>query len=432
MQRIINFFNEITLYFIGKEDKVSLENRIFNLFSFFVSCTCFVAFLLNVILGLYQPAILTLVLFIIQSATLYFSRVKNNFILVKVVTGIELHILLAINYFINGGKSGPNLILLVAVLFLMVSILSRKTAFLWLTLNLLTLALLFTFEYYYPAYFSNSYPDRFTMFLDVYFSYAMVAIFLTIGILFKKTTHHNQRNKLKEEALVLEKLNKEKNKLFSIVSHDLRSPLSSVKQYLDFIKDNQLEESEKRDIESSLLKATTEAYDMLDNLLFWAKTQMDGAKANFAEVDVKESLKSTILQIKQQAAQKDISVVTNISGIKVWADKDMLQLIIRNILVNAVKFSKPGGTVFFDVIEQNKVAIFVIKDEGVGIPNESKENIFSLNVKSKSGTNKEKGTGLGLALCKEYIDLQNGNISFHSEHNEGTTFYVELPLSNPL
>jgi signal transduction histidine kinase len=233
---------------------------------------------------------------------------------------------------------------------------------------------------------------------------------------------------LETKAIALEKLNSEKTKLFSIISHDLRSPVGSVKQYLNFLKEHDLTDDEKAVIEEGLIKSTNEAYELLDNLLNWAKGQMGGSKPFITRLKVAETLATTLEQIREYAKSKDIIIKDTLSNIEVAGDKNMLQLVIRNLLYNAIKFSEVKGEIEFNVYEENNRAIFKVKDEGVGIGEVEKQKIFSLDVKTQVGTKKEKGTGLGLVLCKDYANLQNGEIWFESELGKGSTFFVSLPI----
>lgn len=427
MEVVNKFLKNTALRFIGDEEEFSLENIIFNMFSFFVCLGCFASMFLNVLVGLYESAIISTFVLLLQSFLLYTSRVKKRFKLVTIITGIELHIVLAFNYFVNGGIDGPTTILFLVVLFLMTSIVANNKAWIWVLVNLVIVGVLFTLEYHFPQAILIGYQNSFSKFFDIYFSYFVVIVLLTTAVLYKRKTYNKQREIAEERAVYLEKLNSEKNKLFSIISHDLRAPLGSVRQYLDYLKENDLTEDERLVIEDSLVKTTKETSDMLDNLLIWAKSQLGGSKVVLADLSVKESLEAVINQIKQEAKIKDIIIVDRICDVKVLADKNMLQLIIRNLLYNALKFSNLKSQVIFEVDTQNQKVIFKIKDSGVGISDADKSSIFSLNVKSSVGTNKERGTGLGLLLCKEYTDLQNGKIWFESEVKVGTTFYLELP-----
>lgn len=428
MSPLAKIYRKAVLIFIGDEERFSLEHRIFNLFLFFVCLTTVFSFVLNITFGLYESAVLTSGVCLFQSIILYLSRVEKRFKLALVLTGTELNTLLAVNYFINGGITGPTGLLFLAVLFIMTSVVSQKNTWLWLFLNLFLMAGLFSIEYLYPEAILVGYDERLFIFTDVYTTYIMVVVLITSGIFYKRRAYEKQKQILETKALALEKLNSEKTKLFSIISHDLRSPVGSVKQYFSFLKEHQLTDDEKAIIEDGLLKSTNEAYELLDNLLIWAKSQMGGSKPFITRLNVFETLATTLEQVKEYAKSKDIIIKDTLGNIEVAGDKNMLQLVIRNLLYNAIKFSEVKGEIEFNVYEENNRAIFKVKDKGVGIGEVEKQKIFSLDVKTQVGTKKEKGTGLGLVLCKDYANLQNGEIWFESELGKGSTFFVSLPI----
>lgn len=430
MSLLLRIYKKANVIFIGDEALFSLEHRVFNLFSFFTCLTAFIGIFINISFGLYESAGLTLIIFLIQSIIHYLSRVKKKFRLSVILTGIELHTLLAVNYFINGGIAGPSTIFFLIAFFLMNSVVANKNTWIWLTLNLLLLAGLFYIEYLYPNSVLVEYNHHSFIFTDIYVSYFTVVVLMTAIILYQKKAYEQQRKNLELKALALEKLNAEKNKLFSIISHDLRAPVGSVKQYLSFLKDHSLTEDEKIIIERGLIKSTNEAYELLDNLLVWAKSQLGGTKSNIAKLNPLKTLASTLQNAKDCAKKKNICLTENIENIEFLGDENLVQIVIRNLLFNAIKFSEDNGSIMFNVYAENNQAVFMIQDNGIGISDEKQKKIFSLDVKSSIGTKKEKGTGLGLVLCKEYTHLQNGTISFTSKLNEGSTFFVFLPISN--
>lgn len=156
---------------------------------------------------------------------------------------------------------------------------------------------------------------------------------------------------------------------------------------------------------------------------------MEGVNVNLVKLDLKEILKSTFAIEQTIAAEKGIRLTDRLkNSISIIADADMLQLIVRNLIDNAIKFTDAGGEimVFADIVGED--CQLMIKDNGMGIPYEQQRDIFSLKASSTFGTKNEKGVGLGLVLCKEFTELQNGKITFESVPGEGTTFYVSFKL----
>lgn len=219
----------------------------------------------------------------------------------------------------------------------------------------------------------------------------------------------------------------------SIISHDLRAPLVNIKSYLELLSANEIENNERPLLENVLLKSTTNALDMLSNLLRWSKSQMSGTNLQLSNVNLLDTLKSTLEMEKLFSSKKEINLTYQISPhINVIADVDMLQLIVRNLISNAVKFTPQNGTVkiIAELIDQ-KCKLTVI-DNGNGISTIKQNDIFSIQANSTYGTNNEKGIGLGLILCKEFIELQNGSIGFESELGIGSSFFIFIPINSNL
>jgi signal transduction histidine kinase len=227
----------------------------------------------------------------------------------------------------------------------------------------------------------------------------------------------------------LEHLNSEKNKLMSIIAHDLRGPLSNIQNYLELVSEYGLEKEEREIVEGDLLKVTQNTLNMLSKLLIWSKSQMDGVVVKLNDVNLKDALKTTLELERMLALKKGILPSCQIDpSITVVADSDMLQLVIRNLMSNAIKFTPVGGSVDLRTeIVMNECKISII-DNGTGIPFEQQKNIFSLKSGSTFGTQNEKGVGLGLLLCKEFTEQQGGRISFESTPGRGSTFFVYMPI----
>lgn len=231
---------------------------------------------------------------------------------------------------------------------------------------------------------------------------------------------------------VTKKMN-DKDKFLSIVAHDLKSPFQALLGTLDFVHQS-AEELSPEEIKTYLQIGNSSAkniYKLLEELLEWSRLslgqiQFEPVKCNFYNETLRaQSFCSTHIN------KKNISVVNNIAPeLHIYADEYMLNSIFRNLLTNAVKFSKRGGTIELNsAIEGNYIKIS-ISDHGIGITNEVNEKLFRLDkLYSTPGTENEPGSGLGLILCKEMVRQHGGNIWFESKIDEGTTFYLTFPLS---
>lgn len=227
----------------------------------------------------------------------------------------------------------------------------------------------------------------------------------------------------------LEGLNQIKDKLFSVVSHDIKEPLTSLKLSLALVKMDKLTQQEFKDISGELEGHLDTTTDFIQNLLQWAKFQLRGEEIKQAAFELVPLLEETIALLKVNFKEKGIIVKKEISSsdLMVFADIVMTQSILRNLLTNAAKFTPQGGTITVHAKEngENKVVISVT-DTGAGIPESNRDKIFTLESIATKGTKSETGTGLGLVLCKEFVEKNNGEIWFDTEQGKGTTFYISL------
>lgn len=226
----------------------------------------------------------------------------------------------------------------------------------------------------------------------------------------------------------MEKSDAEKNKLLSIISHDMRAPLIHIQGYLELLNENELDSKQRPLLEKELLVATNSTMDMLTNLLQWSKSQMEGPSVNLVTINLSEAIKSTLEMGEIQARKKGITFSYHIEPkIIVIADTDMLQLVVRNLISNAIKFTPNGGIININAQLVQHECKITVSDNGRGIEPQKQEKIFSINTEPAFGTNNEKGIGLGLLLCKEFIERQGGRIGFESVFAQGSSFFIFIP-----
>ena len=248
----------------------------------------------------------------------------------------------------------------------------------------------------------------------------------------KRISH--QEKMLKEYAEKLEKQNtilQEKNefgeKIYSIISHDLRGPIYAVAALIENVYTEDFSVEELRYFMQLAYESLNGAGQLLDNLLFWAKSHQEGYQGRPKEVCVKEVADEVVGLLRLQAQQKGLFLENHIEpGTTCWAEKEAVHLIIRNIASNALKFTKKGG-VFLNATHTENSCKIIISDTGIGISSENLTKIFGRGF-STSGTSSEKGSGLGLIITKEFIERSKGTISVSSKVGEGSVFTVTLPL----
>jgi len=231
-----------------------------------------------------------------------------------------------------------------------------------------------------------------------------------------------------EQNKELEQVNQIKNKLFAIIAHDLRGPLSSLQSLIYLIREHDLSKDELDNILDTLDRNIQDNASMMDNLLAWAKAQMNGIQLNQRTFGLSEAAKAVFEQIRFQAGHKDVEIEVQVAKeLSVEADYDIVKLVIRNLVANAIKFSESGDTVVLSAEMSGEYVEVRVKDEGMGIKSEDQNKLFSNEHFTTRGTKNEKGSGLGLNLSKEFVEEHGGSLWFESDYGVGTTFFFTLP-----
>jgi PAS domain S-box-containing protein len=245
------------------------------------------------------------------------------------------------------------------------------------------------------------------------------------------TERKNAESELEEVVKQLNLLNSQKDMFFSIIAHDLKNPFTAIIGHSELM----MMEVQSKDYESVeeiagvILNSSKRAMDLLFNLMEWSKSQTGRHSFNPTPFLLKDVVSEVFALFDQIAIQKHIRIEMDISGeIKISADRNMIATILRNLVSNAVKFANPGGEIKVYTVSEGGSLSVCVKDNGVGMSEEELKKLFSADTPITSlGTNNEKGTGLGLILCKEFVEKHGGKIWAESEKDKGSTFYVSLP-----
>ncbi|MDA3821564.1 MAG: ATP-binding protein, partial [Bacteroidales bacterium] len=250
----------------------------------------------------------------------------------------------------------------------------------------------------------------------------------------KNSILHEQAEELKSQRDALDATNSVKDKLFSIISHDLRSPFNALLGYIDLIKlkyDSYSDKKMKEMIEI-ISDSAANFYNLLDNLLSWSRSQRGTLKLKPQMTNLVNLINNKIELLHFQAINKNIQVECECrtEEILLELDSDLMNIVIQNLLTNAIKFTPIGGKIEVNCTIENKHLIAYFRDNGIGMSEEDAEKLFNPNVHfSTSGTENEKGTGLGMTICKDFIALHHGEIWVESELGKGSTFFIKLPLT---
>jgi len=230
----------------------------------------------------------------------------------------------------------------------------------------------------------------------------------------------------------IEELNNVKDRLFAIISHDLRRPFNNLSSTLRLLVAGSLSVQRIQTIIPLLIKSMASVSELLDNLLQWSNSQLKGETVDYSVFSMNDLVNKQIELFETQALEKKIVLKNEINeDITVFADWNLIDIVMRNLISNAIKFCNASGVVIISGKEQEDRVEISVKDEGIGISPENIDKIFQEKGKFTTlGTNKEQGTGIGLMLCKDFIEKQNGSIGVESKVNEGTRFWFTLPSTN--
>lgn len=435
-------------FLVGEKSAFSIEDRIFHYICIFITIAGVGGFVLNLWLRFSSVLILTSVFIIVVPAvSFYISRFKRRVGTAKIVFTAFAYMLLAILYIINSGLDGPVYIYFMVVM--LWHIFFFQKGHLWaIIINLCLYGCLLVVEYYYPTLINNVYNTRFDRFLDHTFTYSVGAISSFIVIKSILSENLRQRILTDEQNLKLDKVNveltnrmneldlanKTKDKLFSVVAHDIRSFTATIHNLSSLLTIDHFEVSEEKEslYKHHIYNASSNLNDLIDNLLAWSKLQMNTIKVypkNCGLYDVMEETKKLFWHTLKDKA---IDLIFEIDPKHtVYFDSDMLESILRNIISNSIKFTPMGGKIKITSEEKSNVILLKIKDNGVGMEDGLIMDLENHTIAdSQRGTKNEKGSGIGLKIVQEFLEKNNGSLSVKSKIGLGTEITLVLPMNS--
>ncbi|ARV09142.1 ATP-binding protein [Winogradskyella sp. PC-19] len=279
-------------------------------------------------------------------------------------------------------------------------------------------------------------PDK----KDILLVYGLIAglVFMTALLIFsylkgskdskEKKEFSKENKKLITKNAQLEEVNQVKDKLFSIVSHDLKDSISSIKAFLDLLKDGGISKEEFNDLIPELSENANNASSLLFNLLNWSKSQMQNLQPKPELFNIQEVFQIKMSLIEKKVNDKGIILIDESRREFVYADRSMLEIVIQNLITNAVKFTGKGDVITVSNQDYNGKVLICVEDTGIGISEDNQKKLFNAKKNFTTiGTENEKGTGLGLTICKDLVELNDGRIWVESTPNIGSKFFIELP-----
>jgi signal transduction histidine kinase len=251
----------------------------------------------------------------------------------------------------------------------------------------------------------------------------VILLFIFMFIFIKR------KNELDKQRKALAELNEFKDKIFGIISHDIREPLNDVSQVANMLFEKVISPKEISELAPIVNEKISNFQDLMDNLLVWAKSNMDRQKVTLQEFNANEKVNQIIDGIEHLSVKKNIKILNHIDGeLVINSDAKLFVIILRNFLINAIKFSDSGSKILIKMKSSFDYHNISVIDEGIGMSESQLQNLFTKESIHGIGTLGEIGSGLGLTLCKDFAETLGGNISAKSHVSEGSTFTLSLPL----
>jgi len=239
-----------------------------------------------------------------------------------------------------------------------------------------------------------------------------------------------QKADLDDQAQKLNNLNTLKDRLISVLAHDLRAPLSTLRGLFSLLQDETISHEQLLDMIPSVLKKLEYTSDFLDTLLFWINSQMDNFESSAKSFYLKDIVAYEAESYYEQAKLKGITLIDNVPHDAVAsADPNSIRIVIRNLITNAIKFSQQDDTIEIQAIQQDDHNYVIsVKDTGVGMSDDQLSKLFKSKVNSNAGTDNESGTGMGMLFCKDLVEKCSGKIWVTSKKGQGTKFSFTIPM----
>ncbi len=236
----------------------------------------------------------------------------------------------------------------------------------------------------------------------------------------------NAKNEIMKQAEQIRRINRTKDRLYSVIAHDIKSPFANISMLISTLAEGYIDagSEEYEEILQSINSSTQETYSLLLNLLQWTRSQTGDLEIVPESISVEELAANTLRFLSPQADKKEIKLERSVpDGLVIEADQNMMKSVLQNLVNNAIKFTRPGGKIKINARESDHKILIDITDNGIGIPKANLKKLFvDEGQVTTRGTNDEKGSGLGLLLVKEFVQRNQGTISVNSEEGKGTTF----------
>lgn len=372
--------------------------------------------------GLNDLAVLNGITMLAGFSVLYFNF-KHYYTYPAVIVGLIYSLSCATSAMMYNNNMEFYLLLFMGIYFILLN--DFLTLFLFSAVNAVLFLFVFSNPHYLSAYPAVSELHRFIVLLNG------ILLFLFFLYYFKKQAlNHQQQIEEQNKKLVL--MNRNKEKLFAILAHDIRGPINSAGAAFAMVQNKMISKEEFEEISLKLNQQISNVRENVDTLLMWSQSQLNGIKVIKANISMKPLVIKLLSSFEILLESKDLKIDTrDLYDLTAYADEDHLEIILRNLLSNAIKFSFPKGTIMISSAQKDNYAEISIQDFGIGISQENASIILqSHSFYSSYGTLNEKGTGLGLKFCSEFAEKNGGRIYLKSKEGEGSCFTLRVPLAD--
>ncbi|MBK7631580.1 MAG: hypothetical protein IPJ23_12935 [Ignavibacteriales bacterium] len=436
----------------GNDEAFDIQKRIFLLITHISFIIALVGITTNILLGL--DTLLTIVTIFAALVILYFHiRVKNSHLDLKYAIGFFIISVITLSclWFFNGGYNGNNSVLIFVYFIVTITILPPKHRMLSFFIYAVMILILITLQYLYP-HTIVPYQNEGQRYIDLvlgYFLYIVLAYNIQNTILKNYDIEHARvkiksdqlsqliqqlsttNQQLEESIKRVEELNASKDRFITVLSHDLRSPFQGLLGITKTLEANysSFSDEEKQFYITQINHSLDKLYAFLEQLLLWGRVQRSSLKLNYKMCDINELIDQIVSVLSETASRKKISVdIKCQDALNSELDKEMISIVLRNLLTNAIKFSPVGSWIKIKSENNNEELKISVVDNGVGISEEHIHKLFNLDENfSTIGTDGEQGTGMGLILCNDIIKKHDGKISVQSKEGRGSTFTIVIP-----
>ena len=430
MKRIIS---KILLLRSRNSVKEVFETKIFNIVTFVGAFTCFFSIIINI--SITSSSLVNLFIGLIGitfCVFFYFSFFRGIVKPLILPFQILVAAALALSWFYFQGIEGSSPFFFFATLSLLIYSNQEKKYWTILILYVSLAIVLVGTHYVYPEWVIP-YPDKNARIIDLSFSFIILLSMLGYGIIVLKKNFDLERSRTEQKNRELHELNATKDKFFSIISHDLKSPFTSIAGFSDILVEQVREKNyEKIEIYATIIQDSSQrVMDLLMNLLEWSRSQTGQMQYQPESVELVGLINQVCELMNDSARQKSITLsLQTPRNVPVIADTSMILCVLRNLISNAIKFTQAGGTVTISLVQKQKEVMVSVSDNGVGIRKELIDKLFRIDQSySTPGTRNEKGSGLGLILCKDFVEKNGGKIWVESQSGKGSIFSFTIPGS---